>query len=49
MTRPEPEEPASSEESNEDKRVPAFNGRQPGGEYFVRKIDLDLVVPWRGR
>uniref|UniRef100_A0A4W6ER50 Acetylcholine receptor subunit beta n=1 Tax=Lates calcarifer TaxID=8187 RepID=A0A4W6ER50_LATCA len=26
-----------------------FNGRQPGGEYFFRKINPDLVIPWRGR
>uniref|UniRef100_A0A3Q3X8U9 Uncharacterized protein n=1 Tax=Mola mola TaxID=94237 RepID=A0A3Q3X8U9_MOLML len=45
MTRPKPEE----EVPNDDTPVRIFNGRQSGGEYFFRKINPDLVIPWRGR
>uniref|UniRef100_A0A3Q3H353 Cholinergic receptor, nicotinic, beta 1 (muscle) like n=1 Tax=Labrus bergylta TaxID=56723 RepID=A0A3Q3H353_9LABR len=37
------------EESSEEKPVPSYNSRQPGGEYFFRKLNPDLVLPWRGR
>ncbi|XP_040039172.2 cholinergic receptor, nicotinic, beta 1 (muscle) like [Gasterosteus aculeatus] len=49
MTRPNPEEPLLEEESSEDSPIRGLNGRQPGGEYFFRKINPDLVAPWRGR
>ncbi|XP_057710995.1 cholinergic receptor, nicotinic, beta 1 (muscle) like isoform X2 [Corythoichthys intestinalis] len=49
MTRPEPEEDLSKEDSCDRTPTPGFNGRQPGGEYFFRKINPDLVIPWRGR
>ncbi|XP_060887553.1 cholinergic receptor, nicotinic, beta 1 (muscle) like isoform X2 [Labrus mixtus] len=50
MMRPNPEEPLSEEEeSSEEKPVPSYNSRQPGGEYFFRKLNPDLVLPWRGR
>ncbi|XP_077597861.1 cholinergic receptor, nicotinic, beta 1 (muscle) like [Stigmatopora nigra] len=49
MTRPEPEECPSEEDSCHQTVTPGFNGRQPGGEYFFRKINPDLVLPWRGR
>ncbi|XP_061619802.1 cholinergic receptor, nicotinic, beta 1 (muscle) like isoform X2 [Phyllopteryx taeniolatus] len=50
MTRPEPEECLLKEDSSEQTPAPSFNGRQRhGGEYFFRKINPDLVVPWRGR
>ncbi|XP_026209373.1 cholinergic receptor, nicotinic, beta 1 (muscle) like [Anabas testudineus] len=49
MMRPNPEEPLLDEKSNEDTPLRSFNGRQPGGEYFFRKINPDLVLPWRGR
>ncbi|XP_044040853.1 cholinergic receptor, nicotinic, beta 1 (muscle) like [Siniperca chuatsi] len=49
MTRPNPEEPLLKEGSSDDTPSRSFNGRQPGGEYFFRKINPDLVIPWRGR
>ncbi|XP_029311205.1 cholinergic receptor, nicotinic, beta 1 (muscle) like [Cottoperca gobio] len=49
MRRPNPEEPLLKEESSDDSPIQSFNGRQPGGEYFYRKINPDLVIPWRGR
>uniref|UniRef100_A0A8C6TJK5 Acetylcholine receptor subunit beta n=1 Tax=Neogobius melanostomus TaxID=47308 RepID=A0A8C6TJK5_9GOBI len=51
MTRPEQEESVESgeEESGEDTPMRSYNGRQPGGEYFFRKINPNLVLPWRGR
>uniref|UniRef100_A0A3Q2TZ78 Acetylcholine receptor subunit beta n=1 Tax=Fundulus heteroclitus TaxID=8078 RepID=A0A3Q2TZ78_FUNHE len=50
MMRPNPEEPLLEEESEkEDAPFRGFSGRQPGGEYFFRKINPDLVLPWRGR
>ncbi|XP_069014915.1 cholinergic receptor, nicotinic, beta 1 (muscle) like [Embiotoca jacksoni] len=48
MMRPNPEEPLLKE-SNGDTPTRSFNGRQPGGEYFFRKINPDLVIPWRDR
>lgn len=50
MTRPNSEEPPEvlKEESIDDTPIRSFNGRQPGGEYFFRKINPDLVIPWRG-
>ncbi|XP_034092112.1 cholinergic receptor, nicotinic, beta 1 (muscle) like [Gymnodraco acuticeps] len=49
MARPTPEEPMLKEDSSNDSPNPFLNGRQPGGEYFFRKINPDLVLPWRGR
>ncbi|XP_067381574.1 cholinergic receptor, nicotinic, beta 1 (muscle) like isoform X2 [Channa argus] len=49
MTRPNQEEPLLENETNDDTVIRSFNGRQPGGEYFFRKINPDLVLPWRGR
>uniref|UniRef100_A0A3Q0S9S7 Acetylcholine receptor subunit beta n=1 Tax=Amphilophus citrinellus TaxID=61819 RepID=A0A3Q0S9S7_AMPCI len=49
MMRPKPEEPLLEEESAGDTPIQSYNGRQPGGEYFIRKINPDLVFPWRGR
>ncbi|XP_029942096.1 cholinergic receptor, nicotinic, beta 1 (muscle) like [Salarias fasciatus] len=49
MMRPNPEEPMLEDESSDDAPTRGFNGRQPGGEYFFRKINPDLVIPWRGR
>ncbi|XP_051924015.1 cholinergic receptor, nicotinic, beta 1 (muscle) like [Hippocampus zosterae] len=48
MTRPE-QECLSKEDSSDQTPTPSFNGRHPGGEYFFRKINPDLVIPWRGR
>ncbi|CAB1439931.1 unnamed protein product [Pleuronectes platessa] len=48
MMRPNPEEPMSKE-PDEDTPIQSFNGRQTGGEYFFRKINPDLVMPWRDR
>lgn len=45
MTRPQQDQ----EESCDDTPVQNFNGRLPGGEYFFRKINPDLVIPWRSR
>lgn len=49
MTRPIQEELLETEESDDDIPIRCFNGRQPGGEYFFRKINPDIVLPWRGR
>ena len=51
MTRPEQEESMEKgeETDGEDTPMRIINGRQPGGEYFFRKINPDLVLPWRGR
>ncbi|CAN9509473.1 unnamed protein product [Ophioblennius macclurei] len=50
MMRPNPEEPMTEEEEPDDGTpTRSFNGRQTGGEYFFRKINPDLVIPWRGR
>uniref|UniRef100_A0A665VHQ1 Cholinergic receptor, nicotinic, beta 1 (muscle) like n=1 Tax=Echeneis naucrates TaxID=173247 RepID=A0A665VHQ1_ECHNA len=48
MMRPNPEEPLLKE-SCDDTPMRSFNGRQHGGEYIFRKINPDLVIPWRGR
>ncbi|XP_053198980.1 cholinergic receptor, nicotinic, beta 1 (muscle) like [Scomber japonicus] len=48
MVRPNPEEPLLKEEKDT-MPIHGFSGRQPGGEYFFRKINPDLVIPWRGR
>uniref|UniRef100_A0A3Q2NS03 Acetylcholine receptor subunit beta n=1 Tax=Fundulus heteroclitus TaxID=8078 RepID=A0A3Q2NS03_FUNHE len=46
MMRPNPEEPLLEEESEkEDAPFRGFSGRQPGGEYFFRKINPDLRLP----
>ncbi|XP_056299269.1 cholinergic receptor, nicotinic, beta 1 (muscle) like [Pseudoliparis swirei] len=49
MARPNTEEPQLKEESDDDSPIRSFSGRHPGGEYFFRKINPDLVIPWRGR
>ncbi|KAG7495946.1 acetylcholine receptor subunit beta-like [Solea senegalensis] len=49
MMRPNPEEDVVKKEPNDDTPMRSFNGRHPGGEYFFRKINLDLVIPWRDR
>ncbi|XP_033839551.1 acetylcholine receptor subunit beta-like [Periophthalmus magnuspinnatus] len=50
MARPEQEESVErGEESGEGTPIRSYNGRSPGGEYFFRKINPDLVLPWRGR
>lgn len=46
MTRPKLEE---NDDTSEEKPIRSFNGRQPRGEYFIRKINPDLVMPWRSR
>ncbi|XP_012686241.1 cholinergic receptor, nicotinic, beta 1 (muscle) like [Clupea harengus] len=48
MQRPHPEEPVE-EEPDDDTPLSHLDSRRPGGEYFVRKIDPALVMPWRGR
>ncbi|XP_035482809.1 cholinergic receptor, nicotinic, beta 1 (muscle) like [Scophthalmus maximus] len=48
MKRPGEEEPMLKK-SNDDTPIQSFNGRQPGGEYFFRKINPDLVIPWRDK
>lgn len=45
MTRPQQDE----EESCEETPPTNFNSRVTGGEYFFRKINPDLVIPWKGR
>uniref|UniRef100_UPI0037E989B7 cholinergic receptor, nicotinic, beta 1 (muscle) like n=1 Tax=Semicossyphus pulcher TaxID=241346 RepID=UPI0037E989B7 len=49
MMRPNPEEPLNEPLLNEESPIPSYNSRQPGGEYFFRKINPDIVLPWRGR
>uniref|UniRef100_A0A674PH73 Acetylcholine receptor subunit beta n=1 Tax=Takifugu rubripes TaxID=31033 RepID=A0A674PH73_TAKRU len=39
MTRPKLEE---HDDTSEEEPIRSFNGRQPGGEYFIRKINPDL-------
>nr|XP_019958849.1 PREDICTED: acetylcholine receptor subunit beta-like [Paralichthys olivaceus] len=48
MMRPNPEEPMLTK-PDDDTPIQSFNGRQPRGEYFFRKINPDLVMPWRDR
>ncbi|XP_028834136.1 cholinergic receptor, nicotinic, beta 1 (muscle) like isoform X3 [Denticeps clupeoides] len=48
MVRPHPEEPLQEEAGN-DTPLSRLDMRRPGGEYFFRKIDPNLVLPWRGR
>ncbi|XP_041724112.1 acetylcholine receptor subunit beta-like isoform X1 [Coregonus clupeaformis] len=48
MQRPHPEEPLE-EEPSDDTPLQSIDGRRPGGEYFFRKINPELVLPWRGR
>ncbi|XP_055359664.1 cholinergic receptor, nicotinic, beta 1 (muscle) like isoform X2 [Betta splendens] len=48
MMRPNPEQPML-EETDDDALAQSFNGRQSRGEYFIRKINPDIVLPWRGR
>ncbi|KAJ8337773.1 hypothetical protein SKAU_G00367390 [Synaphobranchus kaupii] len=48
MQRPHPEEPLEAEPIE---GTPMYNmdGRRPGTEYFTRKINPELVLPWKGR
>ncbi|XP_036403696.1 cholinergic receptor, nicotinic, beta 1 (muscle) like isoform X1 [Megalops cyprinoides] len=48
MQRPHPEEPLE-EEPREDTPLERIDGRRPGTEYFIRKINPELILPWRGR
>ncbi|XP_062372350.1 cholinergic receptor, nicotinic, beta 1 (muscle) like [Sardina pilchardus] len=50
MQRPHPEEPPEEEGPHDDTplRHIRLESRRPGGEYFVRKIDPALVMPWKG-
>ncbi|KAG7465311.1 hypothetical protein MATL_G00175040 [Megalops atlanticus] len=48
MQRPRPEEPLE-EELREDTPLARIDGRRPGTEYFIRKINPELILPWRGR
>ncbi|XP_034020074.1 cholinergic receptor, nicotinic, beta 1 (muscle) like [Thalassophryne amazonica] len=45
MMRPIPQGPVLKDETP----IRTFNGWHPGGEYVFRKINPDLVLPWRGR
>ncbi|CAL9694449.1 unnamed protein product [Knipowitschia caucasica] len=48
MARPEQEESEEQgEESGEATPIRSHNGRSPG-EYCIRKLNPDLVLPWRG-
>uniref|UniRef100_A0A8C5DIZ8 Acetylcholine receptor subunit beta n=1 Tax=Gouania willdenowi TaxID=441366 RepID=A0A8C5DIZ8_GOUWI len=42
MTRPQMEEPLEKEEDSVESPFRSYNGLQPGGEYFFRKINPDL-------
>ncbi|XP_056156144.1 cholinergic receptor, nicotinic, beta 1 (muscle) like [Lampris incognitus] len=48
MEKPHQEGSVAVAESNDNIPVPSFNGRRPAGEYFFRKINPDLVLPWKG-
>ncbi|KAM6949306.1 cholinergic receptor, nicotinic, beta 1 (muscle) like [Aplochiton taeniatus] len=48
MQRPNPEEPPEEAQSD-DTPLQSIDGRRPGGEYFFRQINPELVLPWRGR
>ncbi|KAK6323261.1 hypothetical protein J4Q44_G00056000 [Coregonus suidteri] len=48
MQKPHAEEPLE-EEPSDDTPLQSVDGRRSGGEYFFRKINPELVLPWRGR
>ncbi|KAJ8282886.1 hypothetical protein COCON_G00054050 [Conger conger] len=48
MQRPNPEKPLV-EEPTEDTPMSRMDNRRPGTEYFIRKINPQLILPWRGR
>ncbi|XP_030635118.1 cholinergic receptor, nicotinic, beta 1 (muscle) like [Chanos chanos] len=47
VLRPHPEEPLVDKPSD-DMPPSRLDGLRPGGEYFVRKIKPELIMPWRG-
>ncbi|KAM4611731.1 cholinergic receptor, nicotinic, beta 1 (muscle) like [Polymixia lowei] len=52
MERPQPEQPMVEEQPSDmpsGTPLRTIDGRRPGGEYFFRKINPDLVLPWRDR
>ncbi|XP_067117348.1 cholinergic receptor, nicotinic, beta 1 (muscle) like [Osmerus mordax] len=50
MQRPETEErPVEEEEPSNDTPLQSIGGRRLAGEYLFRKINPELVLPWRGR
>ncbi|KAG9346609.1 hypothetical protein JZ751_006920 [Albula glossodonta] len=48
MQRPHPEEPLEGD-TTEDTPLSYMDGRRPGTEYFIRKINHEVIMPWRGR
>ncbi|KAF4089074.1 hypothetical protein AMELA_G00062320 [Ameiurus melas] len=49
VLRPRPEEPVQKEEPKEDlPNAHVVHNHRPGGEYFIRKINPELITPWRG-
>ncbi|XP_017328240.1 cholinergic receptor, nicotinic, beta 1 (muscle) like [Ictalurus punctatus] len=49
VLRPHPEEPVQLEEPKEDPpNANVVYNLRPGGEYFIRKINPELIAPWRG-
>lgn len=49
VLRPQPEEPTEEEPKENVPLGCLHQGLRPGGEYFIRKINPELVMPWRGR
>lgn len=49
VLRPQPEEPVEDETKESIPLGYLDQGLRPGGEYFIRKINPELVMPWRGR
>ncbi|XP_076843596.1 cholinergic receptor, nicotinic, beta 1 (muscle) like isoform X1 [Brachyhypopomus gauderio] len=47
MDRPRPEGPAEEQEPDDGPPLNLHSGR-PGGEYFIRRINPELVLPWKG-
>ncbi|XP_010886031.2 cholinergic receptor, nicotinic, beta 1 (muscle) like isoform X1 [Esox lucius] len=48
MQRPQPEE-SREEEPSDNTPLRSIEGHRPGGEYFFRKINPELILPWKGR
>ncbi|TSN12273.1 Acetylcholine receptor subunit beta [Bagarius yarrelli] len=49
VLRPRPEEPVQNAEPKQDSPTARFDHNlRPGGEYFIRKINPELIAPWRG-
>uniref|UniRef100_A0A3B4C9A6 Cholinergic receptor, nicotinic, beta 1 (muscle) like n=2 Tax=Pygocentrus nattereri TaxID=42514 RepID=A0A3B4C9A6_PYGNA len=48
MFRPHPEEPVDEEPNEDQPQGHTDRTLKPGGEYFIRKINPELVMPWRG-